>query len=99
MRVCLVNMPFGDVRLPSLGLTQLQGVLESRFGDRVQVEIHYFNQDFARYIGVSKYQKIAYQSYNAALGDWLFRRAAFPETEDNSRTYLNRFYPLPKTQE
>jgi magnesium-protoporphyrin IX monomethyl ester (oxidative) cyclase len=93
--VALVNAPFAGLRLPSLALTQLKSVLDARFGSAVSSEVLYLNHDFAQAMGVDVYQHIAVDMeapYNG-FGDWFFRQAAFPELEDNSEIYFNRFFP------
>ena len=93
--VALVNAPFAGLRLPSLALTQLKSVLDARFGSAVSSEVLYLNHDFAQVMGVDVYQHIAVDMeapYNG-FGDWFFRQAAFPELEDNSEIYFNRFFP------
>jgi ribosomal peptide maturation radical SAM protein 1 len=94
-RICLVNMPFSDLGLPSIGLTQLKQVLETELRGQVSVDLLYVNQDFARLIGVEPYSFVANsaQSNNAGLGDWLFRQSAFPELPENSEEYFKRFFP------
>jgi hypothetical protein len=52
IRVKLVNMPFSDVEIPSLALTQLQAMVTRRCGDRARVEICYASHDVCRYLGL-----------------------------------------------
>jgi len=94
-RVELVNMPFAALNLPSIGLTQLKSVLDSKFADRVAVNIHYLNQEFAHYFGVDLYQSItgSLEHHNSGFGDWVFRRAAFPAAPDTTEQYFRRYYP------
>ncbi|HBL25713.1 MAG TPA: RiPP maturation radical SAM protein 1, partial [Acidobacteria bacterium] len=90
----MVNMPFATLQFPSIALTQLKSVAESRFGDRVRVRILYLNHEFAHYLGVETYQVMnSVQASNAGLGDWLFRSVAFPEQPDNADAYFKRYYP------
>ncbi len=94
LNVTLVNMPFATLQFPSIALTQLKSVAESRFGDRVRVRILYLNHEFAHYLGVETYQVMnSVQASNAGLGDWLFRSVAFPEQPDNADAYFKRYYP------
>jgi ribosomal peptide maturation radical SAM protein 1 len=88
-------MPFASLNLPSLGLTQLKAVMESRFKDQVSIEICYVNQDFGRLFGVELYTWMALsgEAHNTGIGDWFFRQEAFPELEDNSEAYFRRFFP------
>lgn len=93
--ISLVNMPFSDLTLPSIALTQLKSILESRFGSRVRVEILYLNHDCAKYLNTGLYTYIAnsMESLNTGLGDWFFRETAFPELEENSDMYFGRYFP------
>ena len=94
MRVALINMPFPSLAVPSLALTQLATVLRERFGDRVTVDTHYLNFEFARYVGgTGPYQDVFVNGgFMTGLGDWFFRQSAFPETPDNADAYFSRFY-------
>jgi ribosomal peptide maturation radical SAM protein 1 len=93
-RILLVNMPFANLVSPSIALTQLKSITESRFAGRVSIDIIYPGHDFAKYIGVDVYNYIAnsMQALYAGLGDWFFRKAAFPELPDNTESYLRRFF-------
>jgi ribosomal peptide maturation radical SAM protein 1 len=94
LKISLINMPFATLRLPSIALTQLKSLAESRFGERVRVRILYLNQDFANYLGLEVYEVLnSLQASNAGLGDWLFRLIAFPEQADNVEAYLQRHFP------
>lgn len=88
-------MPFADLWFPSIALTQIKGMLEQQFHDRVKVRILYLNQDIAQYFGVRLYCYISnsLDSNMAALGDWLFRQIAFPGVEDNVDSYFQRCLP------
>ena len=94
-KISLINMPFAALNLPSIGLTQIQSVVNEQFGERVSVEICYANQDFGRYLGVDPYGFIAsgMESHNSGLGEWFFRQAAFPELPDNLDRYFKRYFP------
>ena len=78
-KIALINMPFADLSLPSIALTQLKFVVEQRFGDAVSVDIHYLSHDFANYLGLDLYESItnSADAQNAGLGDWFFRQTAF----------------------
>ena len=94
-RISLVNMPFSNLTLPSIALTQLKSVLESAFGQEISVEILYLNHDFAKCLGTEFYTRLSnsMESLNTGLGDWFFRQVAFPELADNSERYFNRYFP------
>jgi magnesium-protoporphyrin IX monomethyl ester (oxidative) cyclase len=95
LRVSLVNPPFAAVPTPSLALTQLRSVLERELGGRVRVEIHYLNLEIARLMGRELYDLYATagEGQSAGLGEWIFRRAAFPETADTDEEYFRRYFP------
>lgn len=93
-KISLINMPFANLSLPSIALTQLKSVIDERFGPEVRVRILYLNQEFAHYLGQDLYDYItgALQANNSGLGDWLFRQVAFPDLEDNSALYFRRYF-------
>jgi ribosomal peptide maturation radical SAM protein 1 len=92
-RVCLLNMPFAGLSMPSIALNQLKSVTDDALSDRVSVEIIDINQDFAQDIGISLYGDISFSAKTlyAGFGDWYFRQAAFPSAEDNTESYVKRF--------
>src|ERR1041385_4024394 len=92
-KVHLVNMPFADLALPSIALTQIKSVLESEFPGQVSVELVYLNHDFAKFLGVDLYYYISnsMHSLNAGLGEWFFRQAIFDELPDNTEKYFRRY--------
>jgi ribosomal peptide maturation radical SAM protein 1 len=95
-KIFLLNMPFANLSLPSIGLTQLKSVVDSTFKEEVSVEVVYFNQDFAHYVGGLMQHRRIIDSPNAhtsGLGDWFFRHSAFPEQPDNAEAYFQRYYP------
>jgi ribosomal peptide maturation radical SAM protein 1 len=96
-RIVLVNMPFANVAMPSIALTQLKYMLDTKFPDQVSVEVIYLNQDFATALGLEFYKFIAESAdaTNAGLGDWFFRQTAFPDLPDNSEAYFRRYFSLP----
>jgi ribosomal peptide maturation radical SAM protein 1 len=94
-KISLVNMPFANLKLPSIALTQLRAVAEREFGERVRVRILYLNHDLANYLGLDLYQGIAgaLSANNSGLGDWFFRQSAFPRLADNAEQYFQRYFP------
>lgn len=96
LKVALINMPFASINRPSIGMTQLSSVLKSRFPDQVSVELTYLNHDFAHYMGVPFYKRIAelMDHLSTGLGDWFFRQLAFPHLPDNTEEYFKRCYPV-----
>jgi ribosomal peptide maturation radical SAM protein 1 len=93
-RICLVNLPFISLAVPSIALTQLKSVIQSQFQGKVSVEIVYVSHDFGKHIGVDLYQYFAdsMEALYAGLGDWFFRQEAFPELPDNTEKYLRRYF-------
>ena len=72
--LCLINMPFAALRLPSLALTQLKSVLETRFAGQISIDICYLNHDFAHYIGKDLYETLGSMDHHTSgLGDWSYR--------------------------
>lgn len=95
-KIALINMPFANLSLPSIALTQLKALVDERFKDQVSVDIHYLSHDFAKYLGVELYDLItgSANAQNAGLGDWFFRQTAFPEQPNNAGVYLSRYFPF-----
>src|SRR5215208_3492963 len=95
-KIFLMNMPFADITLPSIGLTQLKSVVDSTSKEDVSVEIIYMNQEFVHYLDERKLLREiigGQKSHTSGVGDWFFRQSAFPEQEDNSEAYFKRYYP------
>lgn len=93
--ITLIEMPFADIGVASLGLTRLKYVVDHAYSARVRTRILYLNHAFAAYLGVDLYQEIALglQHLHSGLGDWLFSQVAFPEMQDNTEEYFRRYYP------
>jgi len=103
-KIFLINMPFANLTFPSIGLTQLRSVVDESFGAEFSVEIHYFNQNFAHYLGGMKSSRRIVDSpgaHTTGIGDWFFRKSAFPDLPDNVDAYFRRYYPKrdPQTQD
>lgn len=100
LSIALINMPFATVHVPSIALTQLKSVLESKFEKEVSVEIHYLNHDFAIELGVEIYNRLpeSLEAQTSGLGEWLFRQAAFPGSSDDPEAYFKRYYPYRNEQ-
>jgi ribosomal peptide maturation radical SAM protein 1 len=94
-KIRLINMPFTNLGLPSIALTQLKEVLKQKFGNQVDVEIVYLSYDFAKYLGLEFYSLItgSHESQNSGLGDWFFREVAFAESKNNTGIYFKRYFP------
>lgn len=95
MKIALLNMPFAAYHLPSIGLTQLAAVLDTRFGDAVQTRVVYANVEVAAALGADLYESIVGSGEHLQSGfpEWFFRRAAFPDLPDNADEYFARYYP------
>lgn len=94
VRIALVNMPFADVNRPSFALSQLAALLELEFGEEVDVSVHYLNLDFELYFGPELYRAIngEMEHLMTGVGEWVFRKLAFPGAPDNDAQYFNRYY-------
>ncbi|MET0399228.1 MAG: RiPP maturation radical SAM C-methyltransferase [Longimicrobiaceae bacterium] len=93
-QIALVNMPFANLSMPSLALTQLQTVVKKELGGRATADVHYLHHDFARHVGLAAYDEfMSFAHHSSGLGDWFFRAAAFPDLPDNSVDYFQRYYP------
>lgn len=94
LSIQLLSMPFAPLDCPSLGLTQLRGELQRRFGDRVRVDIHYAGFDFLRHVSGPALESRVWSStgFLTHLGDWFFAQAAFPEAGLDAEGYLDRYY-------
>ena len=94
LQIALINMPFGALNLPAFGCVRLEQILKKTFGDKVRVDTHYLNMDFARHLGdLSLYNSfISEYGFMTDVGDWLFRKSAFPESRDNAKEYFERYY-------
>jgi ribosomal peptide maturation radical SAM protein 1 len=93
-KISLINMPFASCRMPSIALTQIRSIIQSEFAEKVSIDIAYLSHDFAEFIDVDRYHYISnsMQALYAGFGDWFFRQVAFPELQDNTEKYLQRYY-------
>ena len=87
MDICLVNMPYAPVRVPSIALGILQAVLEK---DGFSVLSHYANIHFASEVGVREYSRLwmILRSENA-IAEWTFSHVAFPEHSPDPEEFIN----------
>ncbi len=99
-KIALINMPFANLQMPSIALTQLKSVVDDRFKNEVSVDVYYLNHDFANYLGLELYESIigAAEAQNSGLGDWFFRQIAFPDQANNTEVYLSRYFPYHTAQ-
>lgn len=80
--VVLVSMPFGPLRLPSIGLGLLKAALTR---DDVSARTFYFTFDFAERIGERLYSQISYGTNTTDLvGEWIFSDSMFHHHTDES---------------
>jgi len=73
-RVLLVSMPFSSTERPSLGLGLLKAGLE-RAG--VGVDVRYLNLDFARHVGMDRYEMVVRLGFQFMAGEWVFAEDVF----------------------
>ena len=94
-KISLINMPFANLGLPSIALTQLKAVVEAEFPRQVSVDVLYLSHDIAKYLGIELYDFLtnSMESFNTGLGDWIFKRVAFPDCPDNTLKYFTRYFP------
>ncbi len=80
--VVLVSMPFGPLRLPSIGLGLMKAALSR---DGVSARTFYFTFDFAERIGERLYSQISYGTNTTDLvGEWIFSDSLFHHHTDES---------------
>ncbi|MEK7834359.1 MAG: RiPP maturation radical SAM C-methyltransferase, partial [Acidobacteriota bacterium] len=85
--VVLISMPFGPLRLPSIGLGLLKAALTR---DGVSANTFYFTFRFAELIGEPLYSRISYGTDTTDLvGEWVFSNSLFGHhTEADTRNYI-----------
>jgi ribosomal peptide maturation radical SAM protein 1 len=85
--VVLVSMPFGPLRLPSIGLGLLKAALTR---DGVSARTFYFTFDFAERIDERLYSQISYGTNTTDLvGEWIFSDSLFHHhTEESVANYV-----------
>ena len=98
MRVCLVNMPWHLLDLPSLALSILeQAALETMPG--AQVDVRYANVSWADYVyrttdgnlNPDLYNRVSIDGISCSLGDWVFGTALWDEPWDDK--FFFRYLP------
>src|SRR5206468_2896961 len=78
---------WASFRRPSIQIGLL-GALAREDGHHV--ELSHLNLELASEVGTAAYETIA-EHRSTALGDWLFSRAAFPETAPPAALFLERY--------
>ncbi|MGB5601169.1 MAG: RiPP maturation radical SAM C-methyltransferase, partial [Gammaproteobacteria bacterium] len=86
MKVLLIQMPFGAVERPALGISLLKAGLEMRDHD---CQIRYLNLDFAAFIGLDLYNWIVDDiPYTSFAGDWCFTLPLYGRRPDVDWGYV-----------
>ena len=85
-RVALVQMPYGAIERPAIGLSILKSALD---GSEFDSEVIYANIEFATLLGPDLYHAIAVSPNEELIGEWTFAGAAFPEFEPDHQQYLD----------
>lgn len=85
--VVFISMPFGPLRLPSIGLGLLKAALTR---DGVSANTFYFTFRFAELIGEPLYSRISYKTDTTDLvGEWIFSNSLFNhQTETDVLNYI-----------
>jgi len=80
--VALINMPFGHLLMPSLGLSLLKAGLNR---EGISAKIFYFSISFAELVGERLYTCVSHESHPQDLvGEWIFSKSLFgrqPESQ------------------
>lgn len=77
--VQLINMPFGLLNRPAIGISILKACLKER---GIPCDVTYPNLMFADWIGLENYQFVTNNVIDLHLGDWLFSQALFGKQSD-----------------
>jgi ribosomal peptide maturation radical SAM protein 1 len=86
-RVCLVQMPYNSVAMPSLALGLLSAYLKER---AIDARVVYANMSFADEIGLDIYRLVEDSQSSHLLGDWTFAHVLFPDHRPDSAAYLEQ---------
>ncbi|MGV8834046.1 MAG: RiPP maturation radical SAM C-methyltransferase [Devosia sp.] len=84
--VCFINMPLSGLERPSIGLGQLQTLLQNA---GIATKSVYANLWFAEYFGIDLTRILQTVPPEEAVVDWLFGAAAFPDFEPDHDAYLS----------
>ena len=85
--VCLVNMPMGDVKRPSLGLGLLQAILNQ---GGIGCKVDYANLRFFAMAGAESLRLLGSTRAEDILAEWLFAEAAFPGFKADDERFMER---------
>lgn len=91
--IALITMPQTVTAMPSIGLTQISELLNSRFSEKVKADVIYANFDFIEFVGLNNYKSIE----SHGLTEWIFRNEAFPEANDNTAELKNFIFASGET--
>jgi magnesium-protoporphyrin IX monomethyl ester (oxidative) cyclase len=103
-KIALISMPVFTLDSPTISLAQLKSATLREYGDKVSVDIFLPSHDFAVDMGAYRENGDSgkanlwgtffddYVLHNTGLGDWFFRRIAFPDAPDNTDEYHLRYY-------
>lgn len=85
-KVLLINMPFGAIDRPALGLSLLKSWLH-QYG--YECAVQYFTFSFAEYIGIETYYEICSEvPYTAFVSEWIFAQALYGEDVNRDLQYI-----------
>ena len=93
-RVLFLNMPFGGIDRPALGVSSLKSNLEA---NGFVCDVAYFNIQFADLIGIKMYEVISNSGhmheetipYTMLVGEWLFSQFMYGEGSLNADQYVD----------
>jgi homoserine O-acetyltransferase len=84
--ICLVSMPYADLKIPSLALGLLKAVLES---SGLSVKVVNANLLFAQHIGLERFIFFAHKvPMPLMVGEWSFSTSAFPLIDRDDKSYF-----------
>ncbi len=100
MSVALINMPFGCISRPSLGIGLLKAILVNQ---GINCDVHYLNLDFYDLIGAENYRLFTTEVDNPEIsitnklltGEWLFSNYFYQTKEQEKKKYIDylvRYY-------
>ncbi len=85
--ICLITMPYAEIKLPSMALGLLQAVLER---DGFTVRTIYANMHFAEQIGLLNYHTLSLYPPRHGVAEWTFAHIAFPDFHPEHDDYFDR---------
>jgi len=88
VQVLLVNMPFGPLMSPSIGLSLLKGSLKKR---GINTILKYYSIKFAQLIGAKTYSAISNGApiNHDLAGEWIFSGALFDQSNAEVEEYIH----------